>query len=139
MLFEDTIAEYEHLIRSFEEAQKRQDLKELNVLIEYIRAEGLFYADYHQHQLALVNLIFAISHELLKNPAAQNSDELWWFIRQFYDVLFHQVRLTDYPVTSTKHYEELTNEIKEFHFENPTKESAVSVYNDCIYFVELMQ
>ena len=52
----ENLDEYDHLIRAFESAYKNQDLNQLNVLIEYVRGQGIFYADYHEKQAALLNL-----------------------------------------------------------------------------------
>src|SRR3954465_7549951 len=91
------LEEFDYLIRNLRDAHQKNDLEILGNIIEYARAQGIFYTDFKEKHAELFNLILNISLGLLQSPIVFKSSKLWWFIAECYDIHFHQIRLDEYP------------------------------------------
>lgn len=131
-------ARYTALTDLFTQSHRQNDLNQLGILIERVRAEGVLYPDYQEQQGALVERILQIALDLVKGPLVLDSPEPWWFINQVYDVVFHQVQLAEYPPVCARLYLALSLEVlhPRFHpFHNDPAKSAYHYRN--VYFIQM--
>lgn len=135
---DERIAEYQFLIKSFIESHKNHDIENLGKLIEYVRADGVLYRDFHEENVKLLEDLLRISLDLIKDAVIYTSERPWWFIMEFYDIVFHQVRMEEYPSICADLYFELSKEVLDdkFHkFYERGSHNHMHYYGMCIYFI----
>lgn len=135
---DERIGEYDFLTKSFTESHKNHDIESLVKLIEHVRAEGILYQDFHEKNVKLLEDLFRISLDLLKDPVIHTSDRPWWFIMEVYDIVFHQVRMEKYSAICADLYFELSKEVldNKFHkFYGRGRPDYMHYYSMCIYFI----
>ncbi|MCF6403101.1 hypothetical protein L3C95_09465 [Chitinophaga filiformis] len=127
----------DHLIQYLPKAHKANDLKALGKLVEYARAHGVFYPDFADKHAIAFNLLLNISLDLLRSPLVHQSDEIWWFIAECYDIHFHQIQLDEYPPETARLFFELTRNVLHPDLHKLDREdSKISWYSPCIYFIK---
>jgi hypothetical protein len=131
--------EFDYLIQNLRKAHQTNDLEMLGDLVEYARTEGIFYLDFEEKHAKLFNLLLTISLDLLHSPLVFQSNKLWWFIAECYDIHFHQIRLEEYPSDTATLFFELTRNVlqPDFHKLDLEKGSALYWYSTCIYFITM--
>lgn len=132
----EKIAEYEFLIHSLIESYQNNDMDNLCKLVSHVRSEGLLYQDFYKENLNVIENLLKISLGLIRNPVIHLSDQPWWFIKEVYDSIFHQVRLGEYPVICADLYFKLSKEVLDDQFHKFYKRgSEIESYGVCIYFI----
>lgn len=127
------------LALSFQKHSERGEFHTLDLLIEFIRAEGIFLKDQDEKQDKLFELILLVACQSIDNPNTPIEVSNFWFSRQVYDIVFHQIRLAEYSAMCSNLYFKLTSLILEpkfYKFLNDDGRSHNS-YKDCLYFIEM--
>lgn len=136
MTNDEKIAEYDFLVNSLTESHQNNDIENLCKLVEHVRGEGLLYQDFHDKNVMLLESLLKISLDLTTNSVIHLSDRPWWFIMEVYDIIFHQVRLKEYPAIFADLYFKLSKEILDDKFHKFYKGySEIQSYDKCIYFI----
>jgi|GEM_PF-5906830 len=99
------------LISVLQESFKKTDVEQLCLIVEHIRSHGLLYADYDSRQSILVETLLEISIALVKEPNFAVSNQSWLFVHITYDIIFHQVRLEEYPSSCANLYFYLSKDV----------------------------
>lgn len=138
MINDEKIAEYDFLVRSLTESHQNNDIENLCKLVEHVRGEGLLYQDFHEKNVNLLESLLKISLDLIRNSVIHLSNRPWWFIMEVYDIVFHQVRLKEYPVICAELYFKLSKEVLDHQFHKfYERDSEIQSYGKCIYFILL--
>jgi hypothetical protein len=133
--FDDTI--YNSLMEDFKKFQSSQEIEKLTELVEYVRGEGILYNDFPKQNAELLELLLKISLELTDNSEIFTSSLCWFFIEEVYDIVLHQVRLSEYPSEHAILYFELTKNVlnPKFHKLYGDGNESIFSYGRCIYFI----
>lgn len=131
--------ECDYLIPHLREAHSILDYKTLSNLAENARGKGIFYGDVEEKHVTLFKLMLNISLDLLQQPEAFLSADIWSFIATCYDIHFHQIQLNEYPADTGGLFFELTRNVLQPAFYKLYTEagSVQHWYNTCIYFIKM--
>lgn len=137
MINEKRLIEYEYLIKSLSDSGNNNDLDRLCDLVEHVRAEGILYQDFHKENAILIEILLKNCINLLKETIIDKTNRSWWFISEVYDIIFHQVRLKEYPPICTTLYFELSKEVLESKFHRFWRDNDIPSYRKCVYFIQM--
>jgi hypothetical protein len=138
MTNDESLKEYNSLIKNFIQNGARDDLDHLCELVEHVRGQGILYQDFPEKNATLLELLLRTSLDLMKSPLIYSSDKPWWFIREVYDIIFHQVRLGEYPSICAELYFQLSKDVLDEKFHKfYERNSTVPSYGMCVYFIQM--
>jgi hypothetical protein len=132
---------YDYLFQHLRKAHEDNDLDTLIEIVEWARGGGFFYsyADFEENEGLFFNLFLQIAIDLVQTKAAFESERLWFFITEVYDIRFHQIPLDEYPAETYRLYFELTQKVLQPHFHalELDKDRRISGYGRTLYFIKM--
>ena len=137
-IFEDMIAiESIHILKLLQKYYGKQDFDTLDILIEYMRMS--WYPSQNESASSSLKLILEIALDLLESQKLTSNSKIMWFVKQVYDIIFHQYGMGGEPTENTNLFLELSLKILEPKYYS-LRENEVTEYSytSCIYFMGML-
>ncbi|SEW24754.1 hypothetical protein SAMN05428988_3560 [Chitinophaga sp. YR573] len=118
---------------------EQKEYRNLASLTEALRSNGFFYFDYIEEFGIALEIMLRQAISVFDNGELFSDHSLLWLPCGIYDIIFHQIRLLEYPPICSKLYFELSNRILDSKF-MPLYEfekDSYAPYSQCLYFIEM--